>query len=96
MRLIGFMGLALLCACQGGGDIQNESEPAQTQPETSSANTAAVEAAASDPVADCVERGITYLKEIESYPTLKSAPNVGRLAAEVASERCNRTTTAFP
>jgi hypothetical protein len=46
-------------------------------------------------VAACISRGIAYFKEIGSYPTLKSAPNAGRSADEVAAERCNRTTTAF-
>jgi hypothetical protein len=48
-----------------------------------------------DEVAACVQRGIDYFKSIESYPTLKSPPNQGRSAEEVARERCNRTTTAF-
>lgn len=39
--------------------------------------------------------GVAYFKEIESYPTLRSAPNVGGAAEEVALERCQRTTTAF-
>lgn len=43
----------------------------------------------------CVERGVTYFKEIGSYPTLNSEPNVGRKAEDVANERCNRTYTAF-
>lgn len=43
----------------------------------------------------CVGRGVSYFKEMGSYPTLKSAPNAGRSAEEVARERCNRTTTAF-
>ena len=43
----------------------------------------------------CVSRGVAYFKEIGSYPTLKSAPNSGRSADDVARERCNRTTTAF-
>ena len=43
----------------------------------------------------CVKRGVAYFKEMGSYPTLKSAPNVGRIAEDVARERCNRTTTAF-
>lgn len=43
----------------------------------------------------CVERGVSYFKEMGSYPTLKSAPNAGRSAEDVARERCNRTTTAF-
>ena len=44
---------------------------------------------------DCVRRGVGYFKEIGSYPTLQSSPNTGRLAEDVAIERCNRTTTAF-
>jgi len=43
----------------------------------------------------CVSRGVAYFKEVGSYPTLKSAPNTGRRAEDVARERCNRTTTAF-
>jgi hypothetical protein len=43
----------------------------------------------------CVNRGVAYFKEMGSYPTLKSAPNAGRNAEDVARERCNRTTTAF-
>lgn len=49
----------------------------------------------SDPVTACVERGIAYFKEIGSYPTLRSAPNAGRAAEDVALERCQRTATAF-
>ena len=44
----------------------------------------------------CVELGVTYFKEIGSYPTLTAEPNTGRLARTVARERCKRTTTAFP
>lgn len=43
----------------------------------------------------CVSRGVAYFKEIGSYPTLKSAPDVGRAVEDVARERCNRKTTAF-
>jgi hypothetical protein len=43
----------------------------------------------------CVERGVKYFKEIGSYPTLQASSNQGRLARDVAVERCNRTTTAF-
>lgn len=43
----------------------------------------------------CIERGISYYREIGSYPTLSSPPNTGRLAEEVVAERCRRTTTAF-
>lgn len=45
-----------------------------------------------DAVAACTERGIRYFREIEAYPRLSN----GRLAEEVAAERCGRTTTAFP
>jgi hypothetical protein len=51
--------------------------------------------AQSKAVEDCVLRGVSYFKEIGSYPTLSSAPNKGRKAEVVARERCNRTTTAF-
>lgn len=43
----------------------------------------------------CVERGVAYYKEIGSYPTLKSPPSAGRLAVDVAKEKCERTLTAF-
>lgn len=43
----------------------------------------------------CVDRGVSYFKEMGSYPTLSSPPNAGRNAEEVAKERCNRGTTAF-
>lgn len=48
-----------------------------------------------DGVAACVKRGVAYFKEIGLYPTLKSAPNGGKLADDVALKRCVRTTTAF-
>ena len=49
-----------------------------------------------DPAVEaCVVRGIAYFKEIGSYPNLSSPPDTGRLADDVARERCNRTTTAF-
>lgn len=48
-----------------------------------------------DGVAACVKRGVAYFKEVGSYPTLKSAPNAGKLADDVALERCVRTTTAY-
>lgn len=44
---------------------------------------------------NCVDRGIAYFIEIRSYPTLKTAPDAGRRADEVALERCRRTPTAF-
>ena len=43
----------------------------------------------------CVDRGVAYFKEIGSYPTLRSKPDTGRQAEDVARERCTRTTTAF-
>ncbi|MFW5440564.1 MAG: hypothetical protein ACKE5M_07745 [Methylophilaceae bacterium] len=46
-------------------------------------------------IESCVSRGVSYFKEIGSYPTLSSTPNAGRSAEAVARERCNRTTTAF-
>ena len=44
----------------------------------------------------CVSRGVQYFKEIGSYPTLSSYPDSGRQAEDVARERCNRSTAAFP
>lgn len=43
----------------------------------------------------CQQRGVAYFKEIGSYPTLRSAPDTGRRAEDVALERCRRTLTAF-
>jgi hypothetical protein len=43
------------------------------------------------PIIACYRRGVAYFKEIGSYPTLSD----GRAAKLVASERCNRSTTAF-
>lgn len=39
----------------------------------------------------CVEKGISYFKEIEAWPKLSD----GRNAEAVAAERCQRTTGAF-
>jgi len=49
-----------------------------------------------DTVTACTARGVQYFKDIGSYPTLKSLPDKGRRAEDVARERCQRTTTAFP
>ena len=54
---------------------------------SSSGGNAAVEA--------CVRRGVAYFKEVGSYPTLQSEPNVGRGAEVVARERCQKSTAAF-
>lgn len=43
-------------------------------------------------VEECTERGISYFKEIGSYPNLKSND---KSAEQVSAERCNITTTAF-
>lgn len=43
----------------------------------------------------CVARGVQYFKDVGSYPTLRSEPNAGRPAEDVAKERCRRTLTAF-
>ncbi|MCL6729185.1 zinc ribbon domain-containing protein [Sphingomonas hankyongi] len=40
---------------------------------------------------ECERRGVDYYKEIGAYPTLSD----GRVAEDVAIERCGRTTTAF-
>ncbi len=41
-----------------------------------------------DPQAEaCGERGVSYFKEMGSYPPLKSAPNARRRAEKVARER---------
>lgn len=44
----------------------------------------------------CIEHGLAYFQEIGSWPVLQMPPDKGRSAAEVAEERCRRTTTAFP
>jgi hypothetical protein len=47
-------------------------------------------------IEECTARGVAYFKEIGSYPTLRSYPDTGRKAEDVAAERCSRTVTAFP
>ncbi len=46
-------------------------------------------------VKTCVSNGVSYFKEIGSYPTLTSEPNIGRSAEAVAKERCNQSPMAF-
>ena len=41
--------------------------------------------------AECQAKGEAYFREIESWPTLSD----GRIAADVAADRCGRTTGAF-
>ena len=48
-----------------------------------------------NPVLLCAERGTKYFRKIRSYPTLHSAPNIGRAAEDVALERCKLSTTTF-
>ncbi|HEY0028484.1 MAG TPA: hypothetical protein VGC35_11485 [Allosphingosinicella sp.] len=103
MRTIFLVSVLALAACNAPeGEIANNTVSAADTREAAdtAANSADVvsedEAVQLNPVADCVRRGIAYFKEIGSYPTLSSAPNRGRDAADVAVERCNRTTTAFP
>lgn len=63
---------------------------------TDESESAVTEAAdTSNEIAACAQRGVAYFKEIGSYPTLSSEPNVGRAAEDVALERCQSTTTAF-
>lgn len=47
-------------------------------------------------IASCLENGIAYYKEIGSYPTLTSAGMEGRMAEDVAAEKCSRSIQAFP
>ena len=42
-------------------------------------------------IRECQRRGVAYFKEIGSYPLLSD----GRLAAEVAADRCSRSLAAF-
>lgn len=93
--LFAFMALSTCSPPQAPSDdgAGNTGGPVPNSPTTSgslddSTNTI-------DPVAACVERGIAYFKEIGSYPKLRSAPNAGRAAEEIALQRCQRTTTAF-
>jgi hypothetical protein len=57
------------------------------------------ESTASQPVivgaATCYQRGVSYYKEIGSYPYLKSFPNVGRPADENILSMCANNPTAF-
>ena len=50
-----------------------------------------VEISDEDKVSECIDRGIQYFDELGSYPTLSN----GQDARKTATERCNRTTTAF-
>jgi hypothetical protein len=77
--------LLLLTACSQSPEAVSEDN----------SGVAGAATASNDPVAECAKRGVAYFKEIGSFPTLSSAPNAGRDAAEVALERCRRTTTAF-
>jgi hypothetical protein len=40
----------------------------------------------------CITRGVDHFKTVGSYPTISD----GRYASNVARQRCQRTTTAFP
>jgi hypothetical protein len=44
---------------------------------------------------DCTIRGIEYMREIGSYPTMKGPPNEGKPALKFIEERCKRTTSAY-
>ena len=52
-------------------------------------------AAADDPASECAKRGVAYFQSIGSYPALRSPPNEGRAAEEVAIEGCQRSSAAF-
>jgi len=67
----------------------------QSTEEVADETNATLAVSGTDEVAACITRGVAYFKEIGSYPTLKSAPNKGRSADEVATERCNRSSMAF-
>lgn len=79
MKYLGLIGFVFLAACN---------QPAEEM-ETINAEIAV------DPVEACTKRGVEYFTKIGSYPTLNTAPNIGRAAVDVALERCQRTTTAF-
>ena len=46
-------------------------------------------------IPECVDRGVAYYTEVGSYPLLKTEPNRGRKAEEVAEEMCRRSSAAF-
>jgi hypothetical protein len=54
-----------------------------------------VDAASHSSVGACVQRGVAYFESIGSYPALKEPPNQGRLAQEVARERCQASVSSF-
>jgi hypothetical protein len=56
---------------------------------------AAAQAVSIDPASACAQRGVAYFRRIGSYPSLKSPPNEGRAAEDVALERCRRNLQAF-
>jgi len=88
MKLLNVAAAVLLFSIVGCSDNQSsQSVRTRSVPEADRSNSE---------VDACVERGVQYFKDIGSYPTLSSPPNKGRSAEEVARERCNRTTTAFP
>jgi hypothetical protein len=90
MRILVAFATLALGACQ-----QAPNGTAVDDTSTTLAIVNSTDTAANDDVAACTERGVAYFREIGSYPTLSSAPNRGRLARDVAAERCGRTLTAF-
>jgi len=78
-RVVAIVCLALLAAML----FSNREDTAQS--------THARASDSSDSITKCYERGVAYFKEIGSYPTLSD----GRLAGDVAAERCDRSKQAF-
>ena len=84
--------LFLLASC--GLSDNTEENNVNKQVEKESLESSPVSDVKSD-ITLCIERGIQYFKDIDSYPLLKSSVTSGQQADKVAEERCNRTTTAF-
>ncbi|SEI64569.1 hypothetical protein SAMN05421831_10677 [Allopseudospirillum japonicum] len=48
-----------------------------------------------DQVEACTERGVVFYQATGNYPSLKEAPYTGRLAEDVAREKCFKNLQAF-
>src|SRR5262245_15362115 len=85
LALAGVACTTLACAKSNGNSAgrQNQATGAVERPRATSA------------VQTCTQKGVAYFKGIGSYPTLSAPPNAGRMAEDVARERCQRTTGAF-
>jgi hypothetical protein len=82
MRVVIWMLLIILVLLVVGSMLGGDSSNKESTYTTGSTDS---------PIIACYQRGVAYFKEIGSYPTLSN----GRSAELVASERCNRSITAF-